>query len=144
MSSTQRLSSRWPSCDCGRSRDPANARPGSDHVAIRGRLGRTKKGEPTVWADEVFLASKSLRHPPEKWAGLQDVEQRYRMRYLDLIMNETSRETFRIRTRVVQFLRNYLNGHGFMEVETPMMQLIPGGAAARCPTRNPRRHGRAR
>ncbi|MEJ2328901.1 MAG: OB-fold nucleic acid binding domain-containing protein, partial [Gammaproteobacteria bacterium] len=89
-----------------------------DIIGAEGMLTKTNKGELSVRCDSVVLLTKSLRPLPEKFHGLTDQEQRYRMRYLDLIMNETSRETFRIRTRVVQFLRNYLNGHGFMEVET--------------------------
>jgi len=102
-----------------------------DIIGAEGMLTKTNKGELSVRCDSVVLLTKSLRPLPEKFHGLTDQEQRYRMRYLDLIMNETSRETFRTRTRVVQFIRNYLNGHGYMEVETPMMQVIPGGAAAR-------------
>jgi len=102
-----------------------------DIVGAEGQLTKTNKGELSVRCDEVRLLTKSLRPLPEKFHGLTDQEQRYRQRYLDLIMNEATRETFRIRTRAVQFIRNYLNDHGFLEVETPMMQVIPGGAAAR-------------
>ncbi|MEJ2309606.1 MAG: lysine--tRNA ligase [Gammaproteobacteria bacterium] len=102
-----------------------------DILGAEGVLTKTNKGELSVRCDSVQLLTKSLRPLPEKFHGLTDQEQRYRMRYLDLIMNEAARETFRTRTRVVQFIRNYLNEHDFMEVETPMMQVIPGGAAAR-------------
>ena len=102
-----------------------------DIIGAEGVLTKTNKGELSVRCDSVQLLTKSLRPLPEKFHGLTDQEQRYRMSYLDLIMNEASRETFRTRTRVVQFIRNYLNEHGYMEVETPMMQLIPGGATAR-------------
>ncbi len=102
-----------------------------DIVGAEGVLTKTNKGELSVRCDTLTLLTKSLRPLPEKFHGLTDQEQRYRMRYIDLIMNEASRETFRLRTRVVQFLRSYLDGHGYMEVETPMMQAVPGGAAAR-------------
>ncbi|MEA3302804.1 MAG: lysine--tRNA ligase [Pseudomonadota bacterium] len=102
-----------------------------DIIGAEGVLTKTNKGELSVRCDTVSLLTKSLRPLPEKFHGLTDQEQRYRMRYIDLIMNEASRDTFRLRTRVVQFLRNYLDGHGYMEVETPMMQAVPGGAAAR-------------
>ena len=102
-----------------------------DIVGAEGELFRTKTGELSVKCEEVRLLTKSLRPLPEKFHGLTDQESRYRQRYLDLIMNECSRKTFRIRTQAVQFIRNYLNGKGFLEVETPMMQVIPGGATAR-------------
>ena len=102
-----------------------------DIVGAEGQLSKTNKGELSVRCDSVRLLTKSLRPLPEKFHGLTDQEQRYRQRYLDLIMSEASRETFRIRTQAVQFIRNYLNGHGYMEVETPMMQVIPGGATAK-------------
>jgi len=102
-----------------------------DIIGAEGVLTKTNKGELSVRCDSVTLLTKSLRPLPEKFHGLTDQEQRYRMRYIDLIMNEASRDTFRLRTRVVQFLRNYLDGQGYMEVETPMMQAVPGGATAR-------------
>ncbi|MET0101351.1 MAG: lysine--tRNA ligase [Sedimenticola sp.] len=102
-----------------------------DIVGAEGQLFKTKTGELSVRCDEIQLLTKSLRPLPEKFHGLTDQEQRYRQRYLDLIMNEASRDTFRVRTRMVQFIRNYLNGRDFLEVETPMMQGIPGGATAR-------------
>ncbi|MCB1857111.1 MAG: lysine--tRNA ligase [Gammaproteobacteria bacterium] len=102
-----------------------------DILGAEGQLFKTRTGELSVRCDELHLLTKSLRPLPEKFHGLTDQEQRYRQRYLDLIMNETSRETFRIRTRIVQFMRDYLNAKGFLEVETPMMQAIPGGATAR-------------
>jgi lysyl-tRNA synthetase, class II len=94
-------------------------------------LFKTKTGELSVKVDQLRLLTKSLRPLPEKFHGLSDQEQRYRRRYVDLIMNEVSRETFRQRTRIVQFIRRYLDERGFLEVETPMMQVIPGGATAR-------------
>jgi lysyl-tRNA synthetase class 2 len=102
-----------------------------DIVGAEGELFRTKTGELSVKCEEIRMLTKSLRPLPEKFHGLTDQESRYRQRYLDLIMNECSRNTFRIRTQVVQFIRNYLNGRSFLEVETPMMQVIPGGATAR-------------
>ncbi len=102
-----------------------------DILGAEGRLFKTKTGELSVQCDDVRLLTKSLRPLPEKFHGLTDQESRYRQRYLDLIMNEASRRTFRTRTRIVQFVRAYLDGRGFLEVETPMMQVIPGGAAAR-------------
>ncbi len=102
-----------------------------DIVGAEGQLFKTKTGELSIRCDEIQLLTKSLRPLPEKFHGLTDQEQRYRQRYLDLIMNEASRETFRVRTRAIQYIRNYLNGKDFLEVETPMMQAIPGGATAR-------------
>jgi lysyl-tRNA synthetase class 2 len=102
-----------------------------DIVAAEGPLMRTRAGELTVRAESVRLLVKSLRPLPDKWHGLADTETRYRQRYVDLIVNETARETFRVRTRVVRYLRDFLDAHGFLEVETPMMQPIPGGAVAR-------------
>ena len=102
-----------------------------DIVGVEGQLFKTKTGELSVRCDELRLLTKSLRPLPEKFHGLTDQEQRYRQRYLDLIMNEASKETFRIRTRIIQSMRNYLNEKSFLEVETPMMQAIPGGATAR-------------
>ena len=102
-----------------------------DIVGVKGKLFRTKTGELTVNCSEVTLLSKILRPLPEKWHGLKDVETRYRQRYLDLIMNEDSRRVFEIRSKVIRFIREYLSSKGFIEVETPMMQPIPGGAAAR-------------
>ncbi|MEN8177292.1 MAG: lysine--tRNA ligase [Pseudomonadota bacterium] len=102
-----------------------------DIIGAEGQLFKTKTGELSIKVDNVRLLTKALRPLPEKFHGLSDQEQRYRQRYVDLIMNEATRETFQTRTRVVQFIRNYLNERQFMEVETPMMQVIPGGAAAR-------------
>ncbi|MCG8012786.1 MAG: lysine--tRNA ligase, partial [Candidatus Thiodiazotropha weberae] len=102
-----------------------------DIIGAEGVLFKTKTGELSVKVDSLKLLTKALRPLPEKFHGLSDQELRYRQRYVDLIMNEASRETFRQRTRIVQFIRSYLDGRGFMEVETPMMQVIPGGATAR-------------
>ena len=87
--------------------------------------------EVTLQGDQLQLLTKSLRPLPEKFHGLTDQEQRYRMRYVDLIMNQEARETFKIRSKVVAFIRQYLGEQDFLEVETPMMQAIPGGATAR-------------
>ena len=102
-----------------------------DIVGVVGPIFRTKTGELTVQANEIRLLSKSLRPLPEKFHGLTDQEQKYRMRHLDLIMNEQSRFTFMARSRMIQSIRNYMCSHGFLEVETPMMHPIPGGASAR-------------
>ena len=102
-----------------------------DIVGVVGTVFRTKTNELTVQASEIRLLSKSLRPLPEKFHGLTDQEQKYRMRHLDLIMNEQSRFTFVARSRIVQSIRNYMTEHGFLEVETPMMHPIPGGASAR-------------
>ena len=102
-----------------------------DIIGAVGPLFRTKTGELTVQCSEIRLLSKSLRPLPEKFHGLTDQEQKYRMRYLDLITNEQSRFTFVARSRIVQSIRNYMSDHGFLEVETPMMHPIPGGASAR-------------
>jgi len=102
-----------------------------DIIGVEGPLFRTKTGELTILAKSVRLVTKAFRPLPEKYHGLQDVELRYRRRYLDLIMNERVREIFRTRSRIVQYFRNYFSSQGFLEVETPMMQVIPGGATAR-------------
>ncbi|GGB51338.1 lysine--tRNA ligase [Virgibacillus dakarensis] len=102
-----------------------------DIVGVTGVMFKTKVGELSVKATEFQLLTKSLRPLPEKYHGLKDVEQRYRQRYLDLITNLDSRETFVLRSKIIQSMRRYLDGNGFLEVETPMMHGIPGGAAAR-------------
>ena len=102
-----------------------------DIVGATGPLMRTNKGELTVLADEARLLTKSLRPLPEKWAGLSDQETRYRQRYVDLIINEKSRETFRKRSQIITYMRGFLESLDFLEVETPMMQVTPGGAIAR-------------
>ncbi|MEN1966435.1 lysine--tRNA ligase [Lentibacillus sp. N15] len=102
-----------------------------DIVGITGVMFKTKVGELSVKATQFELLTKSLRALPEKYHGLKDVEQRYRQRYLDLITNQDSKETFILRSKIMQSMRRYLDGQGFLEVETPMMHAIPGGAAAR-------------
>ncbi len=102
-----------------------------DIFGVVGTLFLTKTGELTIRVATLELLTKSLRPLPEKFHGLTDQEQRYRQRYLDLIMNEESRRVFEIRSRTVDFIRRYMIDRGFVEVETPMMQVIPGGATAR-------------
>lgn len=102
-----------------------------DIVGCVGTVFKTKTGELSVKAAEIRLLTKSLRPLPDKFHGLTDVEQKYRQRYVDMIMNEQTRFTFVARSRMVQSIRNYMTGHGFLEVETPMMHPIPGGAAAK-------------
>jgi lysyl-tRNA synthetase class 2 len=102
-----------------------------DWVGVEGRLFRTKTNEFTIWASRVHFLSKCLLPLPEKWHGLTDVEIRYRQRYLDLIVNPDSRRVFHIRSKVLASIRGFLNGRGYLEVETPMMQPIAGGALAR-------------
>jgi lysyl-tRNA synthetase, class II len=102
-----------------------------DTVGAEGLLFRTRTGELSVKVSALRLLAKSLRPLPDKWHGLADVDTRYRQRYVDLIVNEESRAVFRLRTQIVRQLRTELDGRGFMEVETPMMQPIPGGAAAK-------------
>ena len=102
-----------------------------DIVGIEGHVFKTQKGEITVKVNKLTLLSKSLRPLPEKWHGLKDTELRYRQRYVDLIVNPSVRDTFVKRTKIVAKIREYLNRNQFMEVETPMMHAIPGGAAAR-------------
>ena len=102
-----------------------------DLVGVEGHVFKTQKGEVTVKVNKLTLLSKSLRPLPEKWHGLKDTELRYRQRYVDLIVNPSVRETFVKRTKIVAKIREYLNRNQFMEVETPMMHAIPGGAAAR-------------
>jgi lysyl-tRNA synthetase class 2 len=102
-----------------------------DHVGASGYLFRTRTGELTVHVEEITFLSKDLLPLPEKWHGLTDVELRYRQRYVDLFMNPEVREIFLKRARLIQSMRNFLGGRGFVEVETPMMQPIAGGAVAR-------------
>ena len=102
-----------------------------DILGAEGVLFKTKTGELSVKVDDVRLLTKALRPLPEKYHGLTDQELKYRQRYLDLIMNEVTRKTFRVRSEVIRYLRAFLDARGFLEVETPMMQAIPGGATAR-------------
>ncbi|MUV38051.1 Lysine--tRNA ligase [Lentibacillus sp. JNUCC-1] len=102
-----------------------------DIVGVSGTMFKTKVGELSVKVSDFHLLTKSLRPLPEKYHGLKDIEQRYRQRYLDLITNPDSRDTFVLRSKIIQSMRKYLDHHGFLEVETPMMHGIPGGATAR-------------
>ncbi len=102
-----------------------------DIIGITGHMFRTKLGEITIWVDTFTLLCKAVCSLPEKFHGLTDVEKRYRQRYVDLIVNEESRQTFRIRSRIISLIRRYLDDHGFLEFETPILQPIYGGANAR-------------
>ena len=102
-----------------------------DIVGASGPLHKSGKGDLYINMAEARLLTKALRPLPDKYHGLADQEMRYRQRYVDLIVNEESREVFRTRSKIVAFIRNYMSGRDFMEVETPMMQVIPGGATAR-------------
>jgi len=104
---------------------------GGDLVAVRGELGFTQKGEPTLWASEVRLLAKAVAPPPEKWHGLADKEQRYRRRYVDLWASEGVAEVFVQRGKALSAIRRYLEEQGYLEVETPTLHPILGGAAAR-------------
>lgn len=101
-----------------------------DFIGVEGTCFLTKTGEPTLKAHKLEVLAKSLRPPPEKWHGLQDVEARYRQRYVDLVSNEESREVFQKRILMVREIRRFLEDRGFLEVETPMLQAVAGGAAA--------------
>lgn len=102
-----------------------------DFIGVKGHLFRTKTNELSIWVEELFFLSKALLPLPEKWHGLTDVELRYRQRYLDLIANEKSRQVFVTRAKIIQELRRFLDARNYIEVETPMMHPLPGGAAAR-------------
>jgi len=102
-----------------------------DIIGVTGTVFRTKVGELSIKVTEFVLLTKSLRPLPDKFHGLKDVEQRYRQRYLDLIMSDESKQTFITRSLIIQSMRRYLDDHGYLEVETPMMHAIAGGAAAR-------------
>ena len=102
-----------------------------DFAGVKGETFKTRTGEPTIVVKEFTMLSKSLRPLPEKWHGLKDVETRYRQRYVDLIVNDDVKKTFVTRSRIVSHIRRFLDSKGFLEVETPMMQSIPGGAAGK-------------
>ncbi|MFM2295729.1 MAG: lysine--tRNA ligase, partial [Verrucomicrobiota bacterium] len=101
-----------------------------DFVGVRGTMFRTKTNEPSIKLESFTILSKALRPPPAKWHGLEDTEIRYRQRYLDLMANEDVRKTFKARSDIVHEIRAFFHERGYMEVETPAMQAIPGGAAA--------------
>jgi len=100
-----------------------------DILGVKGKLFKTHTGEITINAEEIMLLAKGLRPLPEKWHGLKDVDIRYRQRYVDLIVNEDVRKVFQTRSRIISKIRDFLDKRGFMEVETPMMQSMAGGAA---------------
>jgi lysyl-tRNA synthetase class 2 len=102
-----------------------------DHIGVSGYLFRTRTGELTIHVEEITFLAKDLLPLPEKWHGLTDVELRYRQRYVDMVMNQDVREVFIRRSKVVQSIRRFLDVRGYVEVETPMMQPVPGGATAR-------------
>ena len=102
-----------------------------DFIGVEGIMHRTKRGEISVLAKRIEILSKGILPLPEKWHGLQDKEDRYRQRYVDLFMNPEVKKTFELRTQIINAVREYMNSKGFMEVETPLMQPVYGGAAAR-------------
>ena len=102
-----------------------------DHVGVAGPVFRTRTGELSVRVGSLDFLSKSLRPLPDKWHGLTDVERKYRQRYVDLVVSPETRKTFEIRAKIVGFIRRFFDSRGFVEVETPMMQTLAGGAAAR-------------
>ncbi len=102
-----------------------------DHIGVEGTLFKTRRGEVTVRVEKFKLLAKSLRPLPEKWHGLKDVELRYRQRYVDLIVNPDVKETFVLRSRIIHNMREYLEDRGFLEVQTPLMHPIAGGASAK-------------
>ena len=102
-----------------------------DVIGVDGGLFKTRSGEVTVFADDFVLLTKALLPPPEKWHGLRNVETRYRQRYVDLFANDDVMKTFLLRTQLIAKIRHFLNERGFVEVETPMLQAVPGGAVAR-------------
>lgn len=103
----------------------------ADIILAKGELFKTHTAEPSVKVEEFTVLAKALRPLPEKWHGLKDIELRYRQRYLDLISNEEVKEIFLMRSKIIKAIRNFLDERGFLEVETPMMHYIPGGAAGR-------------
>jgi len=102
-----------------------------DIVGVKGEVFRTKKGEISLKVQEIVLLAKSLQPLPEKWHGLRDVDLRYRQRYVDLIVNHDVRDTFIIRSKIIKSIRKFLDDRGFLEVDTPLLNTIPGGAAAK-------------
>ena len=102
-----------------------------DIIGVKGGLFKTRTGEPTVAVKELAILSKNLRPLPEKWHGLKDIETRFRQRYVDLLMNKEVKESFILRSRAISAIRRFLDGRGYLEVETPMMQPLAGGAVAK-------------
>jgi len=103
----------------------------ADFICVEGELFKTRTNEPTVKTDKILILAKALRPLPEKWHGLKDVDIRFRQRYLDLISNEEVKKVFVMRSKIVKAIRNFLDEKGYLEVETPMMHNIAGGAAGR-------------
>lgn len=103
----------------------------ADFLGVQGQPFRTRTGELTILVEELQILSKSLRPLPEKWHGLKDVETRYRQRYLDIIINPETNKIIELRSKIIRLIRNYLDRKGFLEVETPMLQVLPGGATAK-------------
>src|SRR5690242_4165455 len=101
-----------------------------DFLGVRGTMFTTKTGEISVKLTSFVLLAKALRPPPEKWHGLADTEMRYRQRYLDLMANEPAKQVFRQRSQIIWEIRQFFHERGYLEVETPILQPIPGGAAA--------------
>jgi len=102
-----------------------------DFVGVKGKPMRTKRGELSILADDVVLLSKAIKPLPEKFHGITDKEERYRKRYLDLIMNKEVRDVFILKSKLISYLRKFMEGEGFMEVETPLIQAVYGGASAK-------------
>jgi len=102
-----------------------------DIIGVKGGLFKTRTGEPSVKANELILLSKSLRPLPEKWHGLKDIEIRYRQRYVDMIANKEVKGIFELRSKIITFIRSFLNSRGYLEVETPILHNIPGGASGK-------------
>ena len=102
-----------------------------DLIGVKGTVFKTRTGEISVRFSQYILLSKSLRPLPEKWHGLKDTDIRYRQRYLDLIVNPEVKKTFILRSRIISAIRKFMDNRGFLEVETPILNTIPGGAAAR-------------
>lgn len=102
-----------------------------DFIGVEGTIMRTKRGELSINADEIEILSKAILPMPEKWHGLQDIEERYRKRYVDLFMNPDSKKVFEQRTKIISLIREFMNSKGFVEVETPLLQPVYGGAEAR-------------
>ena len=108
-----------------------NATKRGDLIGVRGKPGKTKRGELSIFPTELHVLTPCLHMLPKSKAGLKDVETRFRQRYLDLILNRTTRDIFQTRAKIIAFVRRFLDLNGFLEVETPMMNMIPGGATAK-------------
>jgi lysyl-tRNA synthetase class 2 len=102
-----------------------------DFLYVTGRVGKSIRGEPSLFVEDYAIISKSIRPLPEKWHGLKDIEERYRQRYVDLLVNPGVKKIFLTRVKIVKLLRQFLDDHGFIEVETPVLQPVYGGASAK-------------